>query len=48
MALNLQEAHRTLNRLKKNPYCHKIFKTPHIQYNERILKAAREKMSSNI
>jgi hypothetical protein len=50
MPMNLQEAYRTPNSLgqKRNSYCHIIIKTPNGQTNERILKAIREKRSSNI
>ena len=50
MPMNIQEAYRTPNRLdkKRNSSCHIIIKTPNAQNNERILKAIREKRSSNI
>jgi hypothetical protein len=50
MPMNIQKAYRTLNRLdlKRNSSCHIIIKTPNAQNNERILKAIREKRSSNI
>jgi hypothetical protein len=45
MAMNLQEAYRTPNRLgqKRNSSCHIIIKTPNAQNKERILRAVREK-----
>jgi hypothetical protein len=50
MPINIQEAYRTPNRLdqKRNSSHHIIVKTPNAQNNERILKAIREKRSSNI
>jgi hypothetical protein len=50
MPMNIQEAYRTQNRLdqKGNSSCHIIVKTPSAQNKERILKALREKKSSNI
>jgi hypothetical protein len=43
--MNIQEAHRTPNRLdqKRNSFCHIIVKTPSAQNKEKILKAVREK-----
>jgi hypothetical protein len=45
MPMNIQEAHRTPNRLeqKRNSSYHIIIKTPNAQNKERILKAVREK-----
>jgi hypothetical protein len=45
MAINIQEAYRTPNRLdqKRNSSCHIIIKTPNALNKERILKAVREK-----
>jgi hypothetical protein len=45
MHINMQEAHRTPNRLdqKRNSSHHKVVKTPKTQNKERILKAVREK-----
>jgi hypothetical protein len=42
--MNIQEAHRTLNRLdqKRNSSHHIIIKTPNAENKERILKAIRE------
>ena len=50
MPMNIQEAYRTPNRLdqKKNSSCQIIIKTPNALNKERILKALREKKSSNI
>jgi hypothetical protein len=50
MPMNIQEAYRTQNRLdqKRNSSHHIIVKTPNAQKKERILKAIREKRSSNI
>jgi hypothetical protein len=50
MPMNIQKAYRTPNRLdqKGNSSCHIIVKTPSAQNKERILKALREKKSSNI
>ena len=50
MPMNIQEAYRTPNRLgqKRNSSCHIIIKIPNAQNKERILKAVREKRSSNI
>ena len=48
--MNIQEAYRTPNNLdQKKKSCHHIIvKTPNAQNKERILKAVREKWSSNI
>ena len=45
MAMNIQEACRTPNRLNqnRNTSCHIIIKTPNVLNKERILKAVREK-----
>jgi hypothetical protein len=45
MAINIQQAYRTPNRLdqKKKSSCHTIVKTPNVQNKERILKAVRGK-----
>jgi hypothetical protein len=45
MAINLQEAYRTPNRLeqKRNFSCHIIIKTLKTQNKERIIKAIKEK-----
>jgi hypothetical protein len=45
MAMNIQEAYRTPNRLdkKRNFPCHIVIKTPNAQHKGRILKAVREK-----
>jgi hypothetical protein len=50
MPINIQEAYRTLNSLdqKRNVSHHIIIKTPNAENKERILKAVREKRSSNI
>ena len=50
MPMSIQEAYRNPNRLdqKRNSSCHIIIKTPNAQNRERILKAVREKRSSNI
>jgi hypothetical protein len=50
MPMNIQEAYKTPNRLdqKRNSSCHITIKTPNAQNKERILKAVREKRSSNI
>ena len=50
MPMNIQEAHRTPNRLdqKRNSSCHIIIKTPNAQNKERILKAVREKGQKHI
>jgi hypothetical protein len=50
MPMNIQEAYRIPSRLdqKRNPSCHIIIKTPNTLNKERILKAIREKMSSNM
>ena len=49
MAINVQEAYRTSNRLdqKRKFSCH-IIKTLNAQNKERILKAVREKRPSSI
>jgi hypothetical protein len=53
--INIQEAYRTKHLrtpnslgLKRSSSHHIIFKTPHVQSKERILKAVRGKRSSNI
>jgi hypothetical protein len=45
MAMNIQEAYRTPNRLhqKRNISYHILVKTQNAEHNERILKAVREK-----
>ena len=45
MAMNIQEAYRTPNRLdqKRKSSHHIIIKTPNVQNKERLLKAVREK-----
>jgi hypothetical protein len=50
MPMNIQETYRTSNRLdqKRNSSRHMITKTPNALNKERILKAIREKRSSNI
>ena len=50
MLMNIQEAYRTPNNLdQKKKSCHHIIvKTPNAQNKERILKAVREKSSTNI
>jgi hypothetical protein len=50
MLVIIQEAYRTPNYLEqKKKSCHHIIvKTPNAQNKERILKAVREKWSSNI
>ena len=50
MFMNIQEAYRTPNRLskKRNSSCHIIIKTLNGLNKERILKAVREKGSSNL
>jgi hypothetical protein len=50
MPMYIKEAYRTPNGLyqKKNSSCHIIIKTPNAQNKQRILKAVKEKKSSNI
>ena len=50
MPMNIQETYRTPNRLdqNRNSSHHIIIKTPNALNKERILKAIREKRSSNI
>ena len=45
MPTNIQEAHRTPNRLdqNRNTSCHIIIKTPNVLNKERIFRAVREK-----
>jgi len=49
MPMNIKEAYRTPNRLdqKRKSSHHIVIKTPNAQNYERILKAIREKRSSN-
>jgi hypothetical protein len=46
MPMNIQEAHRTLNRLDqiRNFSCHTVIKTPNELNKERISKAVRKKV----
>ena len=48
--MNIQEAYRTPNRLdqNRNSSLYKIIKAPNVLNKERILKAVREKRSSNV
>ena len=50
MPMNIQEAYRTPNRVdqNRNNSSHIIIKAPNVLKKERILKAVKEKRTSNV